>query len=173
MKSLGTLFPWLYNFTWRTVFILGLTSLLVAFIILTYQGINRLTTGWTEVTATPTGYSKIQERIREGEPEFFFKIQYEFIATGRKYEAANELGYRNFESAQKIAKSKMNESGVQIWYSSKNPNNVTFSKENTEWRDHLKASGSIILILIFSQWLYRKIWPTNHPFQRRAEPNKC
>ena len=132
--------------------------LLIAFPILTFKGFDGLTAKWMEGIAKPVEHSGIQERIRDGEPEQFFKIHYIFTVNDKDFRTTEEIGFRTIEEAEIALTEKMNEGQVTIWYSLNNPNNATLTIEHTYWQLYFFAIGLIALMLAYFRWLFLKYY---------------
>ncbi|WKK74717.1 DUF3592 domain-containing protein [Marivirga salinae] len=137
---------------------MGTIALLVGVVIFTFKGIEGLNAQWEKGTATPKKHSQIQERIREKEPDYFFKIYYLFTVANQKYEAKQEFSARDHMEAQRILDQKMSEKNLSIWYSPHNPNKTTFSEEQTNYILHFIFIGFFILILAYFRWLFLKYY---------------
>lgn len=133
-------------------------ALIIAIPILTFKGIEGLTYNWTEGTAKPIEHSQIQERIREGEQEYFFKIFYAIMVNNKEYRTSEELGFRTEKEAQAALNEKMDKNDVKIWYSTKNPDKATFKIEQTYWQAYFLTIGLLLLVLAYFRWLFLKYY---------------
>lgn len=129
---------------------------LIAIPILMYRGVDGLSSDWKKGRAKPIEHTQIQERIREGEPEYFFRIVYSFSINDQAYTISEELGFRTVEYAQATISQKIRNGEISIWYSAKDPNKSTFRVEHTYWQGYFVAVAGLLLPLAYFRWLFLK-----------------
>ncbi|MGB3585246.1 MAG: DUF3592 domain-containing protein [Tunicatimonas sp.] len=146
--------------------------LLIALPILTYKCAKILATDWVETKATPTAFTKIQERIRENEPEYFFKVYYSFDVDEEIFEIIREQGLRLIEEAeQNLMIAQTNKQSIPVWYNKSNPENTELEMEGTNWFIYLFAIGLIILMLAYLRWIMLKYYELE--IEEETEPDKA
>lgn len=147
-------------------------ALLIALPILTFKCAKILATDWVETKATPIEFTKIQERIRENEPEYFFKVYYSFDVNEETFDVTREQGFRSIDKAeQNLMIAQNNRQSIPVWYDKSNPENTELEMEGTNWFIYLFAIGLIILMLAYFRWIMLKYYELE--IEEETEPNKA
>ena len=125
---------------------------------ISFKALDGLFADWTEGTAEFIDFTDIQERTKEGEPEYFYKIHYKFMVNNHEYQVKRERGFRKSDLARKMLEEEVKIDLTPVWYSSRNPNRATLEEDETKWYFFLYALIPLILALSYLRWLFLKYY---------------
>ena len=135
--------------------------------------INSVITKWTETVGMPSKHNGIQQRLRNGQVEYFYSIQYIFQVKGEKKEYKLERGFSDESEARRQLKEAMKPTGqISIWHDNSDPMNVTTEKmENLPSQVIPFFIVPQILVLAFIRWYMLKCYEIyfNHSAAARDE----
>ena len=138
---------------------IGISILFFGIPILLNQFFDSVTTHWTETKGISTDHKEVQERIRDGEVEYFYSIGYEFIANGKRSIAFLDKGFRDKSLAESELNSTLsNPTEIRIWYDNSDPMRVAFSKEQIIWPVFIGLLVILIFPLLYFRWLMLKYY---------------
>jgi len=138
---------------------IGISILFFGIPILLNQFFESVTTHWTETKGLAVDHKEIQDRIRDGEVEYFYSIGYEFNVNGERNIAFLDKGFRDKSLAENELKSELsNPTKVSIWYDNSDPMKVTFSNEEIGWPVFIGVLVILILPLLYFRWLLLKYY---------------
>lgn len=138
--------------------ITGLAAIIIIPVFL-YRGTVILTTSWELTTATPSEFTNVQERIREDEPDFFYKIYYSYNANDEQYITTRERSFRTREKAEsERSEEVIKPITVELYYDSKNPNNSEFEQDQTFWQPYFLLIPIFLGLLAYFRWLMLKYY---------------
>ena len=133
-------------------------ALLIGTGIVGYKAFDGLFANWTEGTAELVDYTEVQERTREGEPEYFYKLHYKFTVDNQDYHVKRERGFRTSNLALETLEEEVKIHLSPVWYSSWNPNKATLEEDDTKWYFFLYALIPVMLALIYLRWIFMKYY---------------
>ena len=114
---------------------------------------------WVEAKGVVADHQGVHERHRDGEPEYFYYIAYEFSVEGKEFRAFFEEGYKTKSWAESELESRLAETTpVTLWYEASDPANATFEKEAPTWPAYLGMLVLSVLILAYFRWLLLKYY---------------
>jgi len=133
----------------------GIVFLIVIPVFL-FRGFQELSYNWTISHATPIEIGKVQERIKDDKPEFYFKVVYEY---------GPGLSYNHEESNQSefLVKDKheillRDSSQVEIWFASNSPEIARMQNPSAHWYLYFIFSGVFFSALLYFRWLLIKYY---------------
>jgi hypothetical protein len=137
----------------------GISILFFGIPILLNQFFESVTAHWTETKGIAADHKVIQDRIRDGEVEYFYSIGYEFNANGKKDIIFLDKGYRDKSLAESELNSELsNPTTITIWYDNSDPINVTFERTDISGSVFLGLLIILILPLLYFRWLMLKYY---------------
>jgi len=139
----------------------AMTSLAILFVIpfLIFQIYNSVSTSWSQTNAIIKKSNGIQERIKNGEPEFFYSIEYSFNVNSEEFIIPFEKGFDNKGVGESDLRSRLTEQkSATIWYDQSNPLNASFEEVNSQWQVYLGILLLLIFVLIYFRWLMLKYY---------------
>lgn len=114
---------------------------------------------WIETEGTIQTNKGVQDRTRNGNTEYFFSIEYEFIVNNHRYVAPFEKAYSERSSAERDLQAILKESKpITLWYDRANPKNSTFDQHKMLWPGYLAVLVMLILLLLYFRWLMLKYY---------------
>ena len=132
-------------------------SLLIGIGFMIYNIMDKISTNWKMSTAEPIQLSSIQERIRNKEKEYFYKVNYEYSANYQSYSIYQEKGFKTYGEAKKGAENDM-KFQIPLWYSEKNPLKYHLEEYQTYWQPYFIGLIIFILFLSYFRWLFLKYY---------------
>lgn len=133
-------------------------GLIIGTCIVAYIGFNGLIANWQEGTAELHEISHIQERTRDGNPDYFYKAHFNFSVNNKKYSVTQEMGFSSLELATESKEQEKQKTSRTVWYSAPNPNKATMEEADTKWYYYFYALIPVILMLIYLRWLFLKYY---------------
>lgn len=132
-------------------------SLLIGIGFMIYNLMETISTNWKMSTAKPIQLSSIQERIRNKEKEYFYKVSYEYTANSHSYFIYQEKGFKTYGEAKEGTENDMNFQ-IPLWYNERNPLNYHLEEYQTYWQQYFISLIIFILFLSYFRWLYLKYY---------------
>ena len=139
----------------------ALTSLVLVFAIpfLIVQIFTSFSTRWSQTNAIIKKNSGVQSRLKNDKPEFFYSIDYSFIANNKEFIIPFEKGFGNKSVAEDDLQSKLIEQKLEtIWYDYSNPLNCSFEEVSSQWQVYFGILLLLIFVLIYFRWLMLKYY---------------
>lgn len=140
---------------------LRLISILIGIPFFLVQFLNTITTSYTEIDAVFKGYTSVQERVREGKIEYFFKLNYSFRVNGKDYSLSKDNYYISREIAEfNLTQSQLGEySGpISIWYKTNDPHETKFENPNVQWIGYLGLIVLLSALAFYFKWILLKFY---------------
>lgn len=114
---------------------------------------------WVETVGIISTDRGVQERARNGKPEYFYSIDYKYSVDGQTFCLPFENGYDGRDFAEDKLKEIIRESQPRtLWYDREHPANATFDREKMTWPSYLGLLGILILLLLYFRWLMLKYY---------------
>ncbi len=132
--------------------------LIIAIPIFIFNGFEGYKSNWQLGNARPVSHSKIQDRIREKNTEYFLIMDYKYEVKGETHRYGMEYGFPSIKRAEEFIENQMNESNIPIWYSQSNPDKATMNEDVTEWKFYFVALIFIIPPLLYFRWIFLKYY---------------
>ena len=108
---------------------------------------------WKPIKAQLVSFSKIQERIKDKKPDFFFVLQYEYKANNVSYYHSEGESYLTREKSEaRIRFLKSADREISIWYDSNNPSISKSTHPTSDWKMYL------FMVLILMGWIWYLKW---------------
>lgn len=137
----------------------GIVVLFFAIPALVVQMLDEGFIQWTEANGVVADHHGVHERQRDGQPEYFYYIVYDFDVNEKTFNASYERGFPDRASAESDLQTKLSEPGsVVVWYDKSDPSRTSFKKEVFEWPVFLSLFVLLILILAYFRWLMLKYY---------------
>ena len=135
----------------------GIIFLLVIPIIL-FQIFNSITTHWTKTIGIPVNHKEVQDRLRDGQVEYFYSIGYKYIADGKENIAFQDEGFRDKSMAERQLNDRLAyPTNIEIWYDSSDPRRVVFTEE-ISWIVLIGGLLILTLPILYIRWLLLKYY---------------
>jgi len=133
-------------------------SMFVAIYVCTSQGIEQLTTNWMETNSISKDFGRIFNRTIEGEPEFFFAINYSFDSDGTTYSAKEEKTYSSQQNAELgLSIHSRKTDPIKIYFDRDDPTNYQF-ENRIDGYAVLSLNLIFIGMLAYFRWLMLKYY---------------
>ena len=123
--------------------------------ILSYKVVENVVTDWTEMEATYIEVTKIQERIKEGNPNYFFTLIYQVNPSDTVLKVGHELDYESMAEANYYSEFYMDKD-TTVYLNKNNIQAYQFDQIITYWISYLIALIVVALILYYDTWLILK-----------------
>ena len=137
----------------------GIVVLFFAIPALVVQMLDEGFIQWTEANGVVADHHGVHERQRDGQPEYFYYIVYDFDVNGKTFNASYERGFPDRTSAESDLQTNLSAPGpVTVWYDKSDPSRGRFGKDSMKWPVFLGLLALLALILAFFRWLMLKYY---------------
>lgn len=132
---------------------------LISVCVFIYKGINENFKDWEMTQAQYASCTKIQERIKDKKPDYFFGLQYSFQVKGDLFYHFDQESYSTLERADRRV-SQLNESNHarQIWYLKSNPNKSTSENPENDWIAYFMVATIMVCVVLYIKWILLKYY---------------
>src|SRR5690348_3813938 len=114
---------------------------------------------WIKTEGRVSTDKGVQERNRNGKPEYFYTIDYAYEVNGQTLILPFEKGYDDQKFALGELKETLDQSKpITIWFDQADPSRATFDHHRTMWPTHLGLLVLLILPLVYVKWLMLKYY---------------
>lgn len=128
--------------------------LLIIIPVLVFKGFQELSINWTETKAKPIEISRVQERIKNDKPDFFFRVTYQYGAGS--IHVSEESYPSEFMANNRIEILTKYTSGVPLWFSGRNTS--TLVDPTSQWYIHFIIALFFLTLLAYFKWLLIKYY---------------
>jgi hypothetical protein len=128
---------------------------IIAIPFLGYKVVENVVTDWTEMEATYLEVTKIQERTKKGNPNYFFTLIYQVNHSDTILKVGHELDYESMAEANYYSEFYM-EKDTTVYLNQNNFQVYQFDQVNTYWIPYLIVLIVVALILYYDTWLIMK-----------------
>jgi hypothetical protein len=132
------------------LFYIGFWIAFVYAVIATYDA---ATTNWMTTEAQFVKCRNVFDRTRNGNEEYYYTLDYSFVANGKTYIASYDNAFSSEELAETTRASQIKAaSPITIWYKESDPSTTELIYRASEWKMLLMLS---IVLLFIIAWMTR------------------
>ena len=124
--------------------------------VLIFEGFQALKTDWTKTQAKPVKISGIQERIKNGDPDFFFNVTYQY---GPGWTHSVEESFPTaFQAQDKTEVLGQDSYEVELWFNTNTPAISTLEGPGPSSFVYLVMTLISVAWLAYFRWLLIKYY---------------